>query len=192
MLAEDWSALVKHGEPPAEAIKEAGFNLYSDYCKKIGGAAMVTMIERSGAIISLAGRIDRMGLMLPIIASVRDERLFAELEADGFKAEAKKLRESTGEAYQRVVQRLYSMLKADNLALDRLVKEQPKGKVISREDLDDDFEKTIISIAENLSIKVDENADTMFRYCGYVNRLRQKIESMNRAAMAGRNTQPHG
>lgn len=187
LLEEDWRHLVTAGNPPQDAIDAAGFALYSDYAQKVGGNRMAVLVERSRSIQAIASRYDRMQLIIGASRQVRDPRLIDEFRAEGFRSEAKRMEAADDAEYGRILDRIESLMKADLLKLERMVKDQPKkAKELSPEDVDQDFEDTIISIGEVLQIRVIETEDSVYRYCGYVNRLRQKIESQNRQAMVGK------
>lgn len=179
LVSGDYSGLVITGTPPLPDIEEAWLTIYSDYCDRIGGIQIASMIEKTRMINALSSKIERVQTLVTCARAIICETLINELVAEpGMKVSRAKLTGSSDE-YHRELDTILARLKPDIMKLDRLTNDMPKGD--SKPATTQDFTKTLLEVSKQEGYQVRMKDITVAEYCEYVRRLREHIESLNRA-----------
>lgn len=181
----DLSGLVKSGECPDNVLQEAWLSIYSDYCERIGGVQIISLIEKTRAINALASKVERLPQVLDgakklLTLNLLSDELIESLQADGFKID-----DTTDPSeLEQQLNRADAKVKADKLRLDKMLSEMDKPEK-SRKPKAEDFEQTLSEISIMAKHEVDDTITTA-RYCSYVKRLQTQIEAQIKTQQHGR------
>ena len=75
----DLSGLIRDGNPPIAFLQDAWVDLYSDYCDRIGGIQIASMIDKTRTINALSSKLQRITTLVDCARIIRHDLITAEL-----------------------------------------------------------------------------------------------------------------
>lgn len=173
----DFSGLVKSGVVPFHILNSAWLHLHSEYCNRIGGVHISSLITKSRALNALASKVDRITYLVEAARSYPHEAIAAELRAEGYKADPLLSKAE----FEQQLNVIMAKLRPERMKVGRMINEMPKDTE-NKAATERDFTATLIQCSQHEKYRINAKEITTGEYCEYVRRLREYVDAQMKAA----------